>query len=86
MAKIIERLPQLRNQRRKSEKWIRDLIAEKRGAYKTAGMSLSDDLRLLAVCDYVLDHNVVAFRAKLSESVQLVMEIIQRYDRGEPID
>ena len=69
MVNIIERLPQLRNQRRKSEKWIRDLIAEKRGAYKTAGMSLSDDLRLLAVCDYVLDHNVVAFRARVPRAL-----------------
>jgi hypothetical protein len=46
---------------------------------------LSGDLADLGRLEYLLNHNIVAFRQHLRESVQLKQQLYERYDKGEPI-
>jgi hypothetical protein len=51
----------------------------------SATNSLVGTLRFLAVADYLLEKDVAAFRSGLTEAAGLRMQLLDRFDAGEPI-
>jgi hypothetical protein len=47
--------------------------------------SLQGHYRDLAVLGYLLNNNALGFKENLSKAVPIKMELMQRYDRGDPI-
>ncbi len=89
MSDVLEmekRLPQLIEMRKKHLNQLRanqsDSAKDKNGS---ASNSLAGSLRFLGVADYVLNKNVKAFRANLSEAATLRKKLFERFDAGEAI-
>jgi len=47
--------------------------------------ALHNNHRRIGVLDYLLNHNVISFKENLRKAVSFEMELLERYDKGEPI-
>lgn len=61
---------------------VGDPVKDKNGS---ASNSLAGSLRFLAVADFILNKNVLAFREQLSEAVKLRLRLFERFNAGDPI-
>lgn len=87
MAGLADRLPMLVELRSENRHLIRSNAADpqKDRDGSCSGM-LALDLRFFGVADYVLRRDVTSFRSQLSESAEIRLRLLQRFEAGEAID
>ena len=60
----------------------KDALKDKNGNSSTP---LANSLRFIGVTEYLLSNDIVSFKANLSDSVKLYLNLLKRYTIGEPI-
>lgn len=61
-------------------------INDGRSIKGSAERGLADTLRLIGVSEYLVFGNIDSFKEKLTESVKLCLNLLIRFNSGEPID
>lgn len=86
MAKLIERLPILHQERNEFLSMLRlnaqDKEKDKNGS---ASASVSNSLRFIGVSEYVLNTDVNSFKSNLIEAARIRLQLFLRFNEGEPI-
>lgn len=87
MGKFIERLSELRDERRARSipvllKNVADPQRDKKGTFTR---SLLSTYKFLAISDYVLEKNVNAFKSQLAQAANIRKNLFERFEKGEPI-
>jgi hypothetical protein len=60
-----------------------DSIRNQKGVFNS---SLHRYYRRLAVLDYLLNHNVASFKENMKKATSFMIELFERYEKGDPID
>lgn len=86
MDQLTDRLPILLEEAVEDIPYLRknanDLVKDQNGSCSSA---LSNVLRFIGVAEYIINSNVSAFRKNLQEAASIRLNILRRFDNGEPI-
>lgn len=86
MGTLLTRLPEILNEQKELypilEDKAKDAQANATGHYT---LSISDAKRLYGVSGYCLQNDVAGFKGYLADAVRLQLDVVARFERGDPI-